>query len=103
MWEDNAYLEGLIDLALHDTLHKSRWQGKGLYEAAQPTLCSSPVLELDAHALALLLKGADLGADVAEIALELAQHLLHACEDGVAAADLRHYNMTWTSMVYRTS
>jgi hypothetical protein len=62
--------------------------------AASPTpgplahLHDLPVLELDAHALALLLQAAYLGADVAQVALELAQHALHGSQDVVTLLDL---------------
>ena len=74
------------------------WNGNAVNELPQLLLRALAVLELHAHALRLLLQGANLCANVTQVRLELAQHVLHGRQDVVAAADLQGTAQTSSAM-----
>ena len=55
--EAGTHSEALINFALHNGLDQEGGDGEGLHEASQLGLGRLAVLQLDAHALALLLQG----------------------------------------------
>lgn len=84
-----ARLERGVRLRLQDAVNERRRQRQAVQERAQLQLGGLAVPQPHAHALALLLEGAYLRADIAQVVLKLAQHLLHSAQDAITAANLQ--------------
>ena len=84
----STHLKLLADFQVENGINELRGEGQAAHKGGQRALHRLSVGELDAHGHALLLQRLNLAADVAEVGLERAEHVLHALQNVVARRNL---------------